>query len=152
MSTRILGTCIIVSVVSVTIPSSAFDDAVKGKPKLEEVEIGARFGGRIALDIFGVNAEKGIITFVTTLGIKKGIEKKIQATKDCVCKVGYFRFGKPAYSMEGQEFAKGLRDRIFQMASPEKPLRVDFLTAQRDDDAKGIKKGDVVKVLVNPRE
>ena len=152
MSPRILGVCILSALVILPMPLSALDGGAQGKPKLENVEIGAKFGGRIGLDIVGVDADKGIITYVPALGKNKGAEKKVQAVRDCVCKVGYFRFGKPASAMEGEVIANGLRNPIFQKASVEKPVRVDLLTAQRDDDTLGIKKGDVVKVLVNPKE
>ena len=152
MSTRMVVVCILGALVILPMRLSTLDGGVQGKPKLENVEIGAKFGGRIGLDIIGVDADKGIISYVPALGKNKGAEKKIQAVKDCVCKVGYFRFGKPAFAMEGEVIAKGLRNPMFQKASVEKPVRVDILTAQRDDDTLGIKKGDVVKVLVNPKE
>ena len=58
--------------------------------------------------------------------------------------------GKPATTKEGDDIADGLKSPVFKKASAEKPLRVNIYTAEEDDVGKGISRGDVVKILVNP--
>jgi hypothetical protein len=101
--------------------------------------------------ITAVDAEKGTITYKVTSGKDKDKEVKATVNKDCVLKEGMYRLGKPATTMEGDEIADGLKNSLFQKASPEKPLKVDIFTANQANDDKGIKEGDVIKILVNPK-
>lgn len=40
---------------------------------------------------------------------------------------------------------------MFRKASIDNPLTVNIYLADKDDDARGIKKGEVTKILVNPK-
>lgn len=101
--------------------------------------------------ITAVDAEKGTVTYTVTFGKEKDAEAKgARVAKDCVIKEGYYRLGKPATTKEGDDIADGLKNAIFKKATPEKPVKVNIYTADEDDADKGIKKGDIVKILVNP--
>ena len=119
-----------------------------GDAKLERFDVGASYGVHFGVDIVSVDADKGIIVFIR----KNGAEQKVQVVKDCVCKVGSYHYGKPASTMEGKEFADGIRNDVFKKASAEMPLRADILTARTDNDGKGIKAGEAVKILVNRKK
>lgn len=112
---------------------------------------GAASAARLFADILAVDAEKGTVTYVVTFGKNKGAEFKIPVAKDCVFKEGYYRLGKPAVTKEGDDIKDGLKNMVFQKASAENPLRANIFTAEEDDAAKGVKKGDVLKILVNPK-
>lgn len=100
--------------------------------------------------ISGVDADKGTVTYTITYGKNKDTEVTAKVTKDCVIKHGYYRLGKPATTKEGDEVANGLRNAVFQKATRDNPVRVNVYTADEDDAALGVKRGDVVKILVNP--
>lgn len=97
-----------------------------------------------------VDADKGTIEYQIVAGPNRGTEFKASISKGCVLKEGFLRAGKPAVLKEGDEIADGLKNPIFQKASVKNPLKVDIYTAGEDDPDKGIKKGDVIKIYVNP--
>jgi hypothetical protein len=101
--------------------------------------------------ISAVDAEKGTVTYTITTGKDRGMEIKAPVIKDCPIKEGYYRLGKPATTEEGDEVPDGLKNAVFQKATAEKPLSVNVYVATEDDADKGIKKGYVVKILVNPK-
>lgn len=107
---------------------------------------------RLFAEITGVDAAKGTINYKITFGKdKKGTEvNNAQVIKDCVIREGFYRLGKPARTEEKDEIVNGLKNFVFEKASPDNPLRVNIYTADADDAEKGIKKGDVIKILVNP--
>ena len=100
--------------------------------------------------ITGVDAEKGTVQYKSVGGKDRDTEFTARLTKDCVIKEGYYRLGKPATTKEGDDIADGLKNPIFKKASEKEPVRVNLYLAAEDDPDKGIKKGDVVKILVNP--
>jgi hypothetical protein len=100
--------------------------------------------------ITAVDAEKGTVDYTTTAGKNKGPVVKVPVAKDCVLKEGYYRLGKPAVTKEGDDIPDGLKNDVFKKATAENPLKVDIYTADEDDADKGVKKGDVIKILVNP--
>ena len=98
-----------------------------------------------------VDAKKGTVSYNVTTGKDRGTTVVgASVAKDCVIKEGVYRQGKPARTFENDDIADGLKNDVFNNASAEKPLRVDIYTADEDDAEKGIKKGDIVKILVNP--
>ena len=101
-------------------------------------------------DITRVDADKAIIEYTIYYGKKKDTDVKARVAKVCVIKEGYFRLGKPAQTKEMDDIPNGLNNQQFQKATAEKPLRVNIYTADDDDKDKGIKAGDVIKILVNP--
>ena len=102
-------------------------------------------------NITAVDAEKGTVTYTVTSGKDKDKEVTATVIKDCVLKEGFYRLGKPATTTEGDEISDGLKNSVFKKASPEKPLKVDIFTANEANADKGIKQGDVTKILVNPK-
>jgi hypothetical protein len=100
--------------------------------------------------ITDVDAEKGTVIYTITFGKDRNDVVKAQVAKDCVIKEGYYRLGKPAATKEGDDIPGGLKNPVFMKASAQKPLRVNIYTADQDDEAKGIRVGDVIKILVNP--
>lgn len=106
---------------------------------------------RLFAQITAADADKGTIDFKIVSGKKKDTEiKAAPIAKDCVIREGSYRLGKPAQVIEGDAIANGLKNFVFQKAAPDNPLRVNIFTADADDAEKGIKKGDVIKILVNP--
>jgi hypothetical protein len=97
-----------------------------------------------------VDADKGTVTYTARVGKEKVTEVNAPVAKGCVIKEGYYRLGKPAVTKEGDDIPKGLKNEVFQKATAENPLTVDLYTADEDDADKGVKKGDVIKILVNP--
>ena len=106
--------------------------------------------GRYFAIITKVDADKNTIVYSTTFGKDRVTDVTGTLAKDCVIKEGYYRLGKPATTKEGDVIANGLRHPVFQKATAEKPLQVNIYTADADDKDKGIKSGDVIKILVNP--
>jgi hypothetical protein len=100
--------------------------------------------------IVAVDAEKGTITYTLTSGKDRDTEHKATLAKGCVIKEGYYRLGKPAVTKEGDDVTGGLKNAVFGKASAENRVRVNVYVADEDDEAKGVKKGEVVKILVNP--
>lgn len=101
--------------------------------------------------ITGVDAEKGTVTYKVTFGKDKAdTEITAPLAKDCVIKHGYYRLGKPATTKEEDDVANGLRNSVFKKASADNPVKVNIYTADEDDNDKKVKKGEVVKILVNP--
>ncbi len=101
-------------------------------------------------EITAVDVEKGIVTYTITFGKMKDTEVKAGLVRDCVIKEGFYRLGKPAEATLGADIAKGLKNAVCKKASRENPLRVNLFTADEDDNATGIQRGDVTKILVNP--
>jgi hypothetical protein len=97
-----------------------------------------------------VDAAKGVVTYTHTRGKDKGTIFKAPVGKNCVIKEGAYFLGKPAGTKEGDDVAEGLKNAKFKNATAEQPLTVDIFTADADDEEKGIKAGDIVKILVNP--
>jgi hypothetical protein len=91
-------------------------------------------------------------TIVYTIRVGKDRNTVVNArvARDCVIKEGYYRLGKPARTVEGDDIAGGLKSPVFTKASVEKPVRVNIYTADEDDPGRGVRRGDVVKILVNP--
>ncbi len=111
----------------------------------------AALAGQHFAVVTGADAEKGTVTYKITFGKDKGdTELTAKLAKDCVIKHGYYRLGKPAMTKEEDDVADGLRNEVFKKASGDNPVRVNIYTADEDDNDKGLKKGDVVKILVNP--
>jgi hypothetical protein len=100
--------------------------------------------------ITGVDVDKGTVVYTITFGKERDTEVKAKLAKGCVIREGFYRLGKPARTKEGDEIVNGLRDPRFQKATAEKPLRVNVYTADADDADRGVKRGEVVKILVNP--
>lgn len=100
--------------------------------------------------ITSVDAEKRKVNYTVTAGKDKDSVVGGIVAKDCVIKEGYYRLGKPAVTKEGDDIPDGLKNGAFKKASSDNPLKVDIYTADEDDADKGIKKGDVIKILVNP--
>ena len=100
--------------------------------------------------ITGADAEKGTVDYTGPAGPNKGSVAKAAVAKDCVLKEGYRRLGKPGVTKEGDDIPDGLKNDVFKKATAENPLKVDIYTADEDDPDKGVKKGDVIKILVNP--
>ena len=100
--------------------------------------------------ITSVDADKRTVNYTVTAGKNKDSVVGGTVIKDCVIKEGYYRLGKPAVTKEGDDIPDGLKNGVFKKATSENPLRVDLYTADEDDAEKGIKKGDVIKILVNP--
>ena len=88
--------------------------------------------------------------FTARSGKNKDLVVKATVAKNCAVKEGYYRAGKPAVTKEGDDIEDGLKNPVFKKATEKEPLRVDIYTADEDDADKGIKKGDVIKILVNP--
>jgi hypothetical protein len=101
-------------------------------------------------EITAVDVEKGIVTYTITFGNMKNTEVKAGIVRDCVIKEGFYRLGKPAAATEEADIANGLKNALFKKASRENPLRVNIFTANEDDNATGIQRGDILKILVNP--
>ena len=101
-------------------------------------------------EITAVDAEKGTVTYTITFGNMKNTEVNAGIVRDCVIKEGFYRLGKPAKATEGADIANGLKNAAFKKASRDNPLRVNIFTADEDDAAKGIRRGDVKRILVNP--
>jgi hypothetical protein len=101
-------------------------------------------------NITAVDAKKGTVTYTVTFGKEKDTEVKAPVAKNCVIKEGYYRLGKPATTKEGDDIADGLKNAIFKNATAQKPVKVNVYTADADDPDAGVKKGDIVKILVNP--
>jgi hypothetical protein len=53
--------------------------------------------------------------------------------------------------VEGNDIFEGLRNPIFQKATPDNAMRVNIYTADEDDQDRGVRRGDVFKILVNPK-
>ena len=100
--------------------------------------------------VTAVDADKRTITYTLGLGKDKGKQVTATVAKDCVIREGYYRLGKPATLKEGELIVNGLKNFVFKNASAEVPLSVSVFTADEDDAEKKLKKGDVVKILVNP--
>jgi hypothetical protein len=100
--------------------------------------------------ITSADAEKRTVNYTITFGKDKDSVVGGTVAKDCIIKEGYYRLGKPAVTKEGDDIPDGLKNGMFKKATSENPLRVDIYTADEDDADKGIKKGDVIKILVNP--
>jgi hypothetical protein len=100
-------------------------------------------------DITAVDPEKRTVTYTIIGGKQKGMEVTAPLAKDCVLKEGYFRYGKPSTTKEGDEIADGLANPVFKKAGEKTPLRVNVYTAEEDDADKKVKRGDVLKILVN---
>jgi len=111
----------------------------------------AAFAERFFASITAVDAKKGEIVFDRI--VKKEKVKAVKATvaKDCVIREGQYRLGKPATTIEGEVLVNGLKNFVFEKASAEVPLRVTIFTADAADADKGIKIGDVIKILVHPK-
>lgn len=114
------------------------------------VGAGVANAGRYFAAITGVDPAKGTIAYTITFGKERNTEAKAKVAKDCVIKEGFYRLGKPARTVEGDDIADGLKNPVFAKASAENPVRVNVYTADADDQGKGIRQGDVVKILVNP--
>jgi hypothetical protein len=100
--------------------------------------------------ITAVDAEKGTITYAIPAGPDKATDVRGVVARECVIKEGIYRLGKPATTKEGDDIAGGLKNAVFKKATAENSVRVDIWTADSDDADKGIKRGDVIKILVNP--
>jgi hypothetical protein len=106
--------------------------------------------GRYFAEITAVNTDKGTVDYTITFGKKKDTRATARVAKDCAIKEGYYRLGKPAHTKEFDDIAGGLKNARFKKATPENPVRVNIYTADADDAEKGIRAGDVIKILVNP--
>ena len=102
-------------------------------------------------NITGVDPAKGTIVYTIIFGKERNTEVKATVTKDCVIKEGYYRLGKPATTREGDDIVNGLKNPVLAKASAENPVRVNIYTAEEDELGKGVRRGDVVKILVNPK-
>src|SRR5262245_33089812 len=111
---------------------------------------GVSNAGRYFAAITSVDPAKGTIVYNITFGKERNMEVKATVAKDCVIKEGYYRLGKPATTKEGDDIVNGLKNPVLSKATPQNPVRVNIYTADADDACKGIRKGDVVKILVNP--
>ena len=111
---------------------------------------GIASAGRYFADITQVDADKGVIVYDITFGKDKKMNVKANVAKDCVIREGQYILGKPATTKEGDVLVNGLKNFVFQKVSREKVARVNIYTADKDDQAKGIKAGDVIKILVHP--
>jgi hypothetical protein len=111
---------------------------------------GATNAGRYFAEITSVDAEKGSVTYTVTQGKDRGTQFQARIARGCVIKEGYHRLGKPGFTKEGDDVTGGLKNAVFGKASAENPVRVNVYTADEDDEANGVKKGEVVKILVNP--
>jgi hypothetical protein len=101
-------------------------------------------------EITAVDVEKRTVTYTIVGGKMRGAEVTAPLAKDCVLKEGDYRLGKPATTKEGEDIADGLANPVFKKASDKNPLRVNVYTAEEDDADKKVKRGDVLKILVNP--
>jgi hypothetical protein len=95
--------------------------------------------------ITAVDPAKGAVVYTITDGKDKGTEVKGHAAKACVFKEATARRGILA---EGLPLAGGLKNALFKMAKAEKPLRAYIHTADEDNLGNGVRRGDVVKILV----
>jgi hypothetical protein len=100
--------------------------------------------------ITGVDSATNTVEYTVTYGKDKGKDVKGRVAKDCIIKEGFYRLGKPAKTHEGDDIAAGLKNAAFKKATADKPLKVNIYTADDDDAPNGVKKGDVIKILVNP--
>jgi len=112
---------------------------------------GVSNAGRYFAAITGVDPGKSTIDYTITFGKQKNTDVKAKVAKDCVIKEGYYRLGKPATTKEGDDIVNGLKNPVLTKASRANPVRVNIYTADEDDPANGIRRGDVVKILVNPK-
>lgn len=101
-------------------------------------------------EITAVDAKKNEITYTITFGKDRQTQVLARLNKDCAIKEGYYRLGKPASTVEKEELPGGLQHAAFAKASAENPVVANVYVAQADDDGKGYKKGEVIKILVNP--
>ena len=111
---------------------------------------GVAGAGRYFAAITAVDPATDKVEYTVTYGKDKGKDVKARVGKDCIIKEGYYRLGKPAKTHEGDEIKGGLKNAIFKKATADKPVRVNIYTADDDDAPNGVKKGDVIKILVNP--
>jgi hypothetical protein len=101
--------------------------------------------------ITAVDAEKGTVVYTITFGKDKDQQVKATVVKGCVIKAGSYILGKPARTEEGGDIPNGLKNKTFKAASAENPLQVNVFTADEDNLEKGIRRGDLIKILVNPK-
>ncbi len=101
--------------------------------------------------ITAADADKATVTYSITFGKNRDNQVTAKVAKGCVIKEGYYRLGKPAKRVEGDDLFNGLRNPIFQKATPANGVRVNIYTADEDDQDRGVRRGDVIKILVNPR-
>jgi hypothetical protein len=103
-------------------------------------------------NITAVDAGKGTVVYKVTFGKNKNKEFKANVAKDCVIREGFYRLGKPARLQEGEHLVNGLRNFVFEMARADNPLKVNIYTADAADKDKGSREGDIVKILVHPKQ
>src|SRR5262249_29575465 len=112
--------------------------------------VGITMAERYQAIIIGANADKGTVEYRRRY--LKDFKEPVMAnvTKDCAIREGKVILGKPLRIEEGEPIINGLGNFIFQNANAANPLHVNIFTADADDKDKGIRKGDVVKILVPP--
>lgn len=113
--------------------------------------VGITAAGQFHAVIINANPDNNTIEYKQTY--LKGYKEPVKAnvSKDCVFREGTVILGKPLKVTEGEPIVNGLRNLIFENAKDSNPLYVRIYTADADDKDKGIRAGDVVKVLVLPK-
>jgi len=104
--------------------------------------------------VIGANADTSNVEFKrdTSGGFRgKGIygdPAKAKVAEPWVIKEGQLRLGKPARVVEGKDIENGLSNPLFKNATAEAPVKCRLYTADADDAARKIKKGDLLKIIV----